>query len=112
MATPYSKYPTGIMAAFADACVAAGALLTRGELVYSPIAHTHPIAVNANIDPLNHAIWLPFDAAMIARCDGCIVVMMPGWRESFGIAHELSEFAKANKPVRYLSWPALEEVRP
>src|SRR5436309_1862842 len=57
LATPYSKYPRGLTAAFEDAANLAARLLQVGFRVYSPIAHTHPLAVYGKIDPLDHAIW-------------------------------------------------------
>jgi hypothetical protein len=105
LATPYSKYPDGIEAAFIDACKAAGALIKLGWNVYSPIAHTHPIAIHAGIDPLDHAIWLPFDDAMMQAAYGILVVRMPGYDKSFGIAHEIKTFRDAGKPIRYVAWP-------
>lgn len=45
LATPYSKYPRGIEAAFVDASRLAACLVRLGISVYSPIAHTHPIAI-------------------------------------------------------------------
>lgn len=110
MATPYSKYPSGIEAAFVDAAKAAAVLLKRGELVYSPIAHTHPIAIHGDVDPLAHSIWIPFDTAIMERCDGITVIKMPSWKDSYGVNHEVKEFKKAGKPVRYLSWPELTEA--
>ena len=43
LATPYSKFPGGIQAAFIDAACIAARLLRAGVKVYSPITHTHPI---------------------------------------------------------------------
>ena len=102
LATPYSKYPTGIEQAFIDACKLAGRLLVEGWKVYSPIAHTHPIAMYANLDPLDHKIWLPFDEAIMKAADGMMVAMMEGWAESKGVAHEIEFFKKAGKPIIYL----------
>lgn len=109
LATPYSKYPAGIESAFAHACTIAGDLLVNGVKVYSPIAHTHPIAVHAEIDPLDHDIWLPFDRAMMDAADVCVVAKMPGWQASKGIAHEIKYFEACDKPVFYLD-PATLEV--
>lgn len=110
VATPYSKYPRGNVAAFEDAAAAAGALLKRGLAVYSPIAHTHPIATLGQIDPYDHDIWLTLDRHIMDASAACIVVMMPGWRESFGVKHEIEVFESAGKPVHYYSWPELVEV--
>lgn len=98
VATPYSKFPDGIEAAFRASCVVAGELLKRGLRVYSPIAHTHPIAEYAKIDLFDHDIWLPFDEAMMNACGTLIVAQLPGWEDSRGIAHEIEYFRNAGKP--------------
>jgi nucleoside 2-deoxyribosyltransferase len=102
LATPYSKFPDGMEAAFIEAAMLAGRLLLAGVKVYSPIAHTHPIAVYANINPLDHKIWLPFDEAMMEAADALVVAEMRSWSTSFGIAHEIEYFTRADKPVFYL----------
>jgi hypothetical protein len=102
LATPYSKYEPDIDAAFRDAAALAARLLTRGVKVYSPIAHTHPLAIYGGLDPLDHAIWLPFDEAMMTASAALLVAQMRNWRASKGIAHEIDFFRKAGKPVFYL----------
>lgn len=99
LATPYSKYPGGIEAAWVDACALAARLLVAGLGVYSPIAHTHPLAIHGGLDPLDHDIWLPFDEAMMAKADELIVAHMATWETSRGIAHEVAVFEAAGKPV-------------
>ena len=59
LATPYSKYPGGPEAAFQMACRQAAILIKAKIPVYCPIAHTHPIAVQNDMDPFDHGIWLP-----------------------------------------------------
>lgn len=99
LATPYSRYSAGLERAFVDAAVLAANLLLCGVKVYSPIAHTHPIAQYGGLDPLDHAIWLPFDMAMMERCDAMIVAHLDGWDKSYGIAEEVKVFTAANKPI-------------
>lgn len=100
--TPYTKYPDGIEQAFIDASRITAKLMLRGVKVYSPIAHTHPLAIHGEIDPINHEIWLPFDAAMMDAADAMIVAMMESWEISYGVKHEIDVFAKAGKPIYYL----------
>ncbi|GAC1572983.1 MAG: hypothetical protein NVS3B5_02220 [Sphingomicrobium sp.] len=102
LATPYSRYPEGIHRAFERASEIAADLLRLGVNVYAPIVHTHPIAIYGHIDPLDHDIWLPFDAAMMGKADAMIVAMMDGWQTSKGIAHEVKVFQSAGKPVFYV----------
>ncbi len=118
LATPYSKYEGGnLELAFRDAARLAAQLMLAGVKVYSPIAHTHPLAIYGDVDPLDHDIWLPFDEAMMAASDVLIVAHMNGWRESRGIAHEIEFFEKVGKPIfdldpksltmsKRLTWPS------
>lgn len=107
LATPYSKHPGGIERAFEDASKAAGILLSRGVSVYCPIAHTHPIAIHGDLDPYSHEIFLPLDEKMMRHAYGILVVEMPTWEISFGIAHEIEWFDARSMPRLHLSWPDL-----
>ena len=111
LGTPYTKFPDGIEAAFIAAAQITAALLRRGVKVYSPIAHTHPVAVYGRIDPLDLSIWLPFDEAMMARSDALLVAQMESWEISKGLAHEVDYFLTHDKPVLYLD-PKMLMVRP
>lgn len=110
LATPYSKYPAGIDVAFVDAAKLAARLLKAGLKVYSPIAHTHPLAIHGKIDPLDHAIWLPFDEAMMRACDGLLVAHMDGWQQSKGVLHEIEFFTVASKPIFHLNIDTLAQT--
>lgn len=102
LATPYSKYKPGIAVAFEHASALAARLVVRGIKVYSPIAHTHPIAIHGGLNPLDHSLWLSFDESLMAVCDALLVGKMKGWEESKGIAHEIKFFRERLKPVVYL----------
>lgn len=108
LATPYSKHPNGITEAFKQASSAAGNLLKRGVHVYCPIAHTHPIALYGGLDPFDHGIFLPFDEKMMHAAHGILVVKMPGYFESAGIAFEVGWFESRRKPVVMLEWPSMD----
>jgi hypothetical protein len=112
VASPYSKYPKGIHAAFVEVSRFAALLLRAGVRTFVPIAHSHPIAIYGGIDPLIHAIWRPFNAAVMAKCDGLIVCMMEGWQESFGVGEEIKEFTKAGKRIVYLEHDGDVDQRP
>jgi nucleoside 2-deoxyribosyltransferase len=102
LASPYSKYDQGIVAAFQHASIVAARLMQAGVKVYSPIAHTHSLAVYGEIDPLDHSIWMPFDEAMMHACDALAVAKMPGWSDSYGISQEVAYFHRHGKPVHFL----------
>jgi hypothetical protein len=108
LATPYSKYHAGIETAFVLAAQTAASLVRAGIPVYSPIAHTHPIAVHGQIDPLDHGIWLPADEPFMRAACGLIVLCAQGWKESRGIAHEIEQFA--GRPIVYMDPGTIPEL--
>jgi len=108
LATPYTRYPTGIVPAFRDACTIAAKLVKAGVSVYSPIAHIHPIAFHGEINPLDNDIWVPFNVPMMEVSDVLLVTKMLSWEVSAGIKHEIEFFTKANKPVYYLDVLTME----
>ena len=99
LATPYSKFPGGLEAAFAAAADLAAKLIALQVPVYSPIAHTHPIALVGGLDPLDHSIWLPADRPLMAAAHGLLVAALPSWEESFGIAQEIADFQRRYRPI-------------
>lgn len=111
LATPYTKHRDGIGAAFIDAAKCAAKLVKEHVKVYSPIAHTHPIAIFGGMDPRDHALWLPFDETMMNLSAALVVATMDGWRESYGVNHEIVFFEKARKPI-FLLDPHLLDVVP
>lgn len=108
LATPYSKYVHGIGIAFEDAALLTARLLKAGIECYSPIVHCHPLTQHSNLDPLDHGLWLPYQEAMMRRCDALLVANMHGWKESKGIAHEIHFFAQAGKPIFALDVGSLQ----
>ena len=99
LATPYTRYPRGVWHAFIDASRLAARLLAAGVKVYSPISHTHPLAIFGGLDPLDLKIWLPFDEAMMTAAHVLIVGKLDGWDASKGVAHEIEFFERHGKPI-------------
>ena len=102
LATPYSKYPHGLDAAFRLAVEARGLLLRCGVAVFSPIIHSHPVAMQCGLDPLDHAIWLPAERPILDCASGLIMLMAESWLVSFGMHQEREVFEAARKPIIYM----------
>ncbi len=111
LATPYSKYPLGIEQAYIDASNLAARLLLAGINAYSPIAHSHSLAIYGDIDPHNHNIWLPFDKTIMRVCDTLLFAQMNGWQDSYGMRMELEFFQRQQKPIFDLNPKTLTAVR-
>lgn len=103
LATPYSRYPLGRRAAFEMACRVAAHLLRAGVPVFSPIAHSHPIAERGDIDPADHAFWMRADRPMMEAARGLIVFKAVGYLESRGVQQEMATFLAAGKPILFMS---------
>jgi hypothetical protein len=105
IATPYTQFPTGLQDAFETACRVTAELMRHGIPCFSPIAHSHPLAIIGGLDPVDHELWMRSDAPMLNAACGCLVVMLPGWRDSRGVAHEIAEFTSHSKPIHFLEYP-------
>lgn len=111
LASPYTKCPLGQEAAFSVAARAAAKLMEAGLIVYSPIAHSHPVATHGNLDALDGAFWLRQNQPMMEKMDGLIVLKLPGWEESEGVQIEIDFFRRNEKPVVFAEVPPNAEAR-
>lgn len=103
VATPYAKYAKGHHQAFVDAAKVAAALFDAGVPVFSPIAHSHPLAEHGKIDNVDHRKWLDLDLHFMESAVGIVVVGMDGWDESKGVKEEIEYFDLNMAPILYLS---------
>jgi hypothetical protein len=89
LASPYS-HPDPAMRElrYKQACEVAALLMRDGHLVYSPIAHSHPLTAYGL--PANWDYWRRLDEEMIRRCDALAVLRLPGWEQSVGVQAELA----------------------
>lgn len=101
LASPYShSNPATRERRFRIVCREAARMMRHGQQVFSPIAHTHPIA---QFDlPKGWEFWEEFDRWYISRCDEVVVLMLRGWRESKGVQAEIKIAEELGKPVSYI----------
>lgn len=101
VATPYS-HPLAVVRElrFHAACRIAADLMRAGRIVYSPVAHSHPIAQHGL--PTDWSYWERADRAFIEVCDDVVVLKLDGWRESEGVQCEIQIATELGKPVRYI----------
>jgi hypothetical protein len=78
-------------------------LMAQGRMVFSPISHSFAIWLAGNGHFAHDAdVWYRHGMLMARRCDECLVVCLPGWRESKGVQMEIDYFRRANKPLDFL----------
>lgn len=103
LATPYTKYPGGTAKAYSDALWAVTRLVEHGLDVFSPVVHFHPISVRMDDKP--HSWWMERCKPFLMAADELLVVKMPGWLDSAGVAEETQLFCRLSRPSMHLSWP-------
>ncbi len=100
LATPYShKDPAVRQARFEAVTKAAGELIAQDHHVFSPITHSHPIALAHPDMPTHYEYWREFNEWMIANSEALVVYEIDGWRESVGVAAEIAYAERSRKRV-------------
>jgi len=106
LAVPYSHPDADVrQTRFEAANRAAAEMMGRGLHVFSPISHTHPIALAGTL-PLGWDYWEGYDRAMLAACSEVVVLTLDGWRESQGVKAEIAIAEERGLPVSYVEQPS------
>ncbi len=106
LASPYSHAdPAQMEARFQCVCQLAAMMMRRGLFVFSPIAHSHPIAMADKAIPQTSEcdFWEKYDRVILERCDRVVVAMFDGWKYSKGIAAEIRYAIALGKPISYIN---------
>jgi len=77
--------------------------MNEGYTVFSPIAHSHPIAVD--LDPkltCDHEFWMRQDLPILAACKRMFVLCLPGWEHSRGVVAEMQFASAKGIPIEYI----------
>jgi len=109
LASPYSDPDPRVREErFHAACRAAAELMRAGKLVFSPIAHTHPI-VKYGL-PKGWEFWQAYDREHLEACEEVLVLMLDGWMQSVGVLGEIRIAEELGKPVSFISPQYAEEA--
>ena len=101
LASPYSHPDPAVREhRFDEACRAAAAFTKFGQYVFSPIAHSHPIAKHGA--PTDWKFWEAYDRKFIEWCNLFGVLRLDGWQISVGVQAEIQIARELKKPVWYL----------
>lgn len=104
LAAPYSHAERDVRVfRFNEINKFAAELMRAGELVYSPISHTHPIAEAGDL-PRGWEYWERYDTAFIEHSRRIVVLMLPGWVESKGVTAEIGIAERLGTPVTFKVW--------
>ena len=87
---------------FRKVCQVCARLIRKGLTPFSPIAHTHPIAVYGDLNKVDWESWKRFDLEMIRHCGALYVLTISGWKESTGVQAEMIEAKRLGIPIKFI----------
>ena len=89
LGTPYSHPDPKVREArFQKVNKVAAKLMASGFHVFSPISHSHPIALAGDL-PISWDYWSEYDRIMLSCCEMLVVLELEGWEESTGLTAEI-----------------------
>lgn len=102
LTSPYSHPdPLVMRRRFEIARDATAFLLKRGQIIYSPIVHCHPLA-EAHELPRDFAFWQRYNFGILRHCETFTILAIEGWRESEGVKGEWAMAEELSIPIRQM----------
>jgi hypothetical protein len=102
IASPYTHYDLDVrISRFEQVCYFAGELMNMGEIVFSPIAHCHPIQVMHDL-PCDWEYWKKTCLAYLGCCYKLIVLQLDGWDTSTGVTAEIKLALDMGLEIEYI----------
>lgn len=91
LGSPYSHPEAAVREhRFLLGCTKTSRLMRQGYTVFSPIAHSHPVATQLPPELLmDHRFWMKQDLPILQFADKLIVLTLPGWQQSRGLNEEM-----------------------
>lgn len=82
----------------------AAKLMREGNIVFSPISHSHPIAIDHKL-PGDWEYWQKSCEAFVSVCKSMVVLKLDGWEVSTGVQAEIKLAQELNIPITYIEPP-------
>jgi len=105
LASPYSS-PDGMLRLMRyeiNIHATAYLITTQGWNVFSPIVHSHPLAVIAGMNG-DWNFWREIDRGYLQVSERLVVLRLPGWEESIGVTAERHIAHEFGIPTVYLEY--------
>lgn len=101
LAVPYSGTDKQRQERFEKVNKVAVKLMEQGNIVYSPITHSHPLTEQCGL-PKGWEYWKNHNTSFIKWCDELYILILDGWEESVDIKAEIKIAATYEKKVKYI----------
>jgi len=101
LASPYTHQDPAVQRQrYHDVTLVVAKLVGSGYIVYSPIAHFHPISELHSL-PGDYTFWSKINTAMLRGAQALHVLMLDGWKHSRGVKEEIQLATRLELPIRY-----------
>jgi hypothetical protein len=101
LAIPYTGMP---QLSYHVATTIAAHMTAAGEVVYSPITHSHPMTKIAGADiKQDWEFWERIDREFIKGCSELRVIELLGWELSKGVSAEIQIAKDLGIPISFIS---------
>ena len=101
LAVPYSHPDPQVKQRRFDAVnKVAAKLMKDGNYIFSPISHTHPIALAGEL-PGDWQYWEGYDRTILEMCKKIIVLKLDGWEKSSGVNAEIKLAKELGLEIEY-----------
>ena len=108
LATPYSHADVMVrIERYSIVTKVAANLMRSGELIYSPISHTHHMAVWHGL-PTDFGYWEEHCKAFLSASHKLIVLQQKGWQDSVGVRAEMVLAWEMGLTIEHMEVPAWE----
>lgn len=103
LSSPYSSNDSKTkQLRFEEVVAVASTFFEAKRNVFSPIIYCHPIAPYLR-KSASFKSWFQFDYIMLDLCQHLLVLTLPGWQESIGVAAEIKYALSKGYPVIYIN---------
>jgi Domain of unknown function (DUF1937) len=108
IASPYSDPDPKVREyRYLQVCYYTIGLLSKHEWAYSPIAANHDMAERFKLEQATIK-WLPYNFALLSSAKEMHVLMLDGWKDSFGVTAEVAFWRGAREPaglpLKFIEW--------
>lgn len=101
LASPYSHPDYAVRERrYREAQHATIALMRDGNVVYSPIVHSHPLS--GIMPPRDHAFWMRQCFPMLAHASELVILTIDGTEDSVGVRKEREIAESLGMPIKLL----------
>lgn len=104
LASPYSDPDEKVrLQRFHNANRQAGRLMLHGHIVFSPISHSHPIALTMDPERVcDHDLWMKQDIPFLEWADQLWIMAVDGWNTSRGVRREIDKAEELSMPIKWI----------